>query len=121
MSSVHTLSLADLRATGRLRIVDGSRSVLVLEVDGEVFAVDESCPHRGNSLGQGVVRDGVITCPAHLFQYDVRSGARHDTRGDGLATYPVAVDGDRVEVTLPDDVPALSMREILLAHARDSR
>ena len=73
------------------------------------------------SLSGGLLRDGVVTCPAHLWQYDVRTGARHDTTGEDLATYPVTMTADTVEITLPSAVPTLSLRQILQAHARDSR
>ena len=96
-------------------------AVLVALVDGELHAVDDACRHRGTALSGGLLRDGVVTCPAHLWQYDVRTGRRHDTAGDGLATYPVSVvDGD-VEVTVPDLVRAPSLREVLLAHAHEPR
>ena len=96
-------------------------AVLVALVDGELHAVDDACRHRGTALSGGLLRDGVVTCPAHLWQYDVRTGRRHDTDGDGLATYPVAVADGTVEVTVPDLVRAPSLREVLLAHAHEPR
>ncbi len=69
----------------------------------------------------GLVRDCILTCPAHLWRYDLRTGARHDTRGEPLPRYDVRLDGTDVVVELPDLPPAQSLREILLAHAREGR
>jgi nitrite reductase/ring-hydroxylating ferredoxin subunit len=75
---------------------EGGPAALVALVDGAPYAVSDACPHRGTALSGGLLRDGVVTCPGHLWQYDVRTGARHDTRGEGLACYPARLDGDDV-------------------------
>jgi toluene monooxygenase system ferredoxin subunit len=97
---------------------EGGPAALVALVEGAPYAVSDACPHRGTSLADGLVRDGVVTCPAHLWQYDLRTGARHDTRGEGLACFPARLEGDDVVVDLPDPAPQPSLREILLAQAR---
>ena len=118
MTRTLTADLERLRAQGRLRLeVDGCAVLLAL-VDGEVHAVDDACRHRGTALSGGLLRDGIVTCPAHLWQYDVRTGRRHDTQGEALATYPVALVGGTVEVTVPDEVRQPTLREILQAHAQ---
>ena len=109
-----------LRAAGRLRLETDGCAVLLALVDGEVHAVDDACRHRGTALSGGLLRDGVVTCPAHLWQYDVRTGRRHDTEGEPLATYPVVVVDGTVEVTVPDPVRRPTMREILLEHAHST-
>ena len=121
MTSTHSVSLAELREHGHLRVASEGCAALVTWVDGAAYAVADACPHRATSLSGGLLRDSVVTCPAHLWQYDVRTGARHDTSGEGLATYPVTVTADTVEVALPGNEPALSLRQILLAHASDHR
>jgi nitrite reductase (NADH) small subunit len=97
---------------------EGGPAALVALVDGAPYAVSDACPHRAASLSGGLLRDGVVTCPGHLWQYDVRTGARHDTRGEGLACFPARLEGDDVVVELPDPTPQPSLREILLAQAR---
>jgi nitrite reductase/ring-hydroxylating ferredoxin subunit len=100
-----------------VRLETDGCAVLVALVEGELHAVDDACRHRGTALSGGLLRDGVVTCPAHLWQYDVRTGRRHDTAGEALATYPAQVVGDTVEVTVPDLTTPPTHREILLAHA----
>ena len=118
MTATRSVSLESLRVTGHARLEAPGCSALVTLVDGEVHAVDDACRHRGTALSGGLLRDGIVTCPAHLWQYDVRTGDRHDSPGAGLTTYAVRVVSDEVEVTFPDPVPVPSLRETLLAHAR---
>jgi nitrite reductase/ring-hydroxylating ferredoxin subunit len=121
VSRTLTAPLQSLLDEGRMRLETEGCAVLLALVDGEIHAVDDACRHRGTALSGGVVRDGVVTCPAHLWQYDVRTGRRHDTDGEPLGTYAVEVVGDEVEVTVPDLARQPSLREVLLAHAKEGR
>jgi len=121
VTTTHTVSVAELREQGHARVATDTCAALVTWVDGAAYAVADSCLHRGTSLAGGLNRDGVVTCPAHLWQYDVRTGARHDTTGEPLATYPVTITADTVEITLPTAVPTPSLRQILQSHARERR
>jgi nitrite reductase/ring-hydroxylating ferredoxin subunit len=84
-------------APGRLLAidVDGHR-VAVANVDGRLFAVGDSCTHRGCSLSEGDLSGTVVTCPCHGGQFDVTSG--EVVAGPprvATPTYPVqVVDGE---------------------------
>ncbi|MGH8993540.1 MAG: Rieske (2Fe-2S) protein [Acidimicrobiia bacterium] len=99
--------------------LDPAPPVAVFNVDGELCAVDGSCPHRGGPLAEGVVRDGVVTCPLHWFRFDLRTGEHVGDSGRRLRRYPVRISDGMVEVLLPPDPPALSLRERLLAAGRE--
>ena len=60
---------------GRGRTVEaGARWIAVFRVDGEVFAIDNACPHMAGPLGAGPLDGHVVTCPLHRWQIDVRTG-----------------------------------------------
>lgn len=66
-------------------------SVLLLNLEGEVYALRNACPVDGRPLDGGrLSEDGVIVCPWHNCAYDARSGSRLDGAGDGVAVIPVA-------------------------------
>lgn len=76
------------------------RLVAVFDDGGTLRAVDNICRHVGAPLDEGAVNDGCVTCPWHGWRYDLSTG-EHLTilgRRNGLRTYPVRVDGDRVLV-----------------------
>ena len=60
---------------GREFVVAG-RIVAVFNVDGTFHAMDGICPHAGGPLAKGVLRENVVTCPWHGWQFDVATG-RH--------------------------------------------
>ena len=46
----------------------------VYNVNGEFYATDNSCPHRGAPLSEGIMCGHIIECGLHGWQFDVRSG-----------------------------------------------
>jgi Rieske [2Fe-2S] domain len=63
--------------------------------------VDNRCPHMGYPLTKGSVKDGILVCHWHHWQFDLKTGACFVAGGDDVATFPVEVrDGD-VFVGLP--------------------
>jgi nitrite reductase (NADH) small subunit len=107
-----------LEPGGRIGTTEGGRSIVVFNLDGELYALDASCGHKGGPLEDGVVRDGIVTCPWHLHRYDIRTGLRTDMPGIRQAVYPVVVEDDVIVVDVGDMPAATSIRDMLLEHAR---
>ena len=60
---------------GEMRRVEaGPESILVANVGGELFAISDTCTHRGGSLSRGALLDGIVICPRHGSRFDVRTG-----------------------------------------------
>jgi toluene monooxygenase system ferredoxin subunit len=78
-------------------MLDG-REVLLCNVEGAVFAYDDPCPHLGNLLSLGKLEGHVLTCAAHEWSFDMRTGGGINPAGACLHRYPVRLDGDRVLV-----------------------
>ena len=51
------------------------QAVCVVRVEDGVFAFDDVCPHRGAALSAGKLVDTTLTCAAHTWEFDVRTGA----------------------------------------------
>ena len=65
---------------GRAFDVEGS-SVAVFNVDGRLYAIDDSCPHQGSSLAMGSLEGYVVTCRSHGLKVNVSPGGQP---GSGL-------------------------------------
>jgi nitrite reductase/ring-hydroxylating ferredoxin subunit len=61
---------------GERRVVQvGARKVIVLNVQDEIFAVDNACPHLRFPLSDGKVTDDCgIICPFHHSAFDLKTG-----------------------------------------------
>ena len=76
------------------------RIVIGKTEDGYV-AFDDRCSHKGASLAGGAMICGTVQCPWHGSQFDVKTGAIKAGPGkEGIKTYPVLVEGDRVYLTV---------------------
>jgi 3-phenylpropionate/trans-cinnamate dioxygenase ferredoxin subunit len=79
-------------------VVDGVE-VLLCNVDGELYAVEDVCTHDGGPLDQGELQGCRIMCPRHGAMFDVTTGAALTPPAVvALASYPVRVEGDDVFV-----------------------
>jgi len=85
-------------------LVDATK-VLLLNIDGDVRAYEDSCPHRGIALSCGTLdaATGRLTCAMHLWQYDARTGRGVNPRGTALRRLPMKVEDGGVWVALDGD------------------
>lgn len=77
----------------------GDQRIAVCNVDGQLHAIDDVCPHAGASLAAGPLRGATLTCPLHGIAFDVTSGAAVCPKNlDPVRRFPVFVNGNTVEV-----------------------
>jgi toluene monooxygenase system ferredoxin subunit len=80
--------------------------VLLTRLDDKVHAYVDRCAHLGYPLSSGKLGHGILTCGAHGWQYDCRTGCGVNPKSARLEALPVDVDGD----TLLVDVSAVRRR-----------
>jgi toluene monooxygenase system ferredoxin subunit len=88
---------------GEMRAVNlGAVDVLLCNLDGTLVAYEDRCPHLANPLFEGVLADGVLTCAAHEWEFDGRTG-----RGEPGKRMPAPLTGatrrERILVGVGED------------------
>ena len=79
-------------------VVDGSE-ILLCNVEGNLYAIEDVCTHDGGPLDQGQLEGETVVCPRHGATFDVRTGdALTLPAVVPVMTYPVTVEGDDVYV-----------------------
>ncbi len=114
---VATRAAAAVPEAGCVTAAEGR--VLLARAGGRIVAYRNACLHKGARLDTGVVRDGVLTCPAHLWRYRLDDGTCLNAEGT-LERLPCRVLDGQVEVEVPA-VSTAPLREQLLTHARTWR
>ena len=66
----------------------------VFKFDGKFYAVDNRCPHMGYPMSKGSIRDGVLICHWHHWEFDLKSGGCFQAFGDDLKAFPVELRED---------------------------
>src|SRR5229473_8213267 len=68
-----TPELEDLEV-GKLVEVAGKR-IAIFNLGGKYYAIEDTCPHRGGPLSEGMLAEDEVICPWHGSRFKVRTGA----------------------------------------------
>jgi len=98
---VKVCDVADVPA-GSMHPVDvGERRLMIVNVNGELYATDRICTHEEADLSTGFLTGSVVTCPLHLSRFDVLTGEVQNAPASvPLKTYGLKVEGTSVYVEL---------------------
>jgi len=84
-----------------LRVVVADRAVLLANVGGTIYAVDDLCTHEDASLSLGCLKGELISCTLHGSRFSVRTGEPQEPPAtEPLRTYPVRVRAGIIEIDL---------------------
>ena len=97
---VKVASTTDL-APGSAKTVEvNGKAIALYNVSGTIYATDNTCLHQGGPLGEGILEGEIITCPWHMWEYNVRTGEKVGVTSLRVATYPVKVEGTDIKVAV---------------------
>lgn len=86
---------------GRAKAINvNGRIIALYHTRQGFFATDNTCPHRGGPLADGDLIGNEITCPWHLWGFDVATGLCPGNPEIRVAAHEVRVDDERVLVRL---------------------
>lgn len=97
---VEAMPLEQLPSGARTMVKIAETNVALFNVDGELFAINDTCVHQGASLAAGKVDGKVVTCRAHGFKYELTTGFVVGSSGYGVASYPVKVVDGKIWVSV---------------------
>ncbi|MDH6060542.1 Rieske (2Fe-2S) protein [Chrysosporum bergii ANA360D] len=75
MTWTKVLTADTLASDGRQLVKVGKRKILVINHKGQLYAVDNTCPHLKMPMKNGkITESGAILCPIHRSAFDLLSG-----------------------------------------------
>lgn len=90
---------SDLKVGEGKVVQTGGREIAIFNVDGNFYAVDNTCPHQGGPLGEGMVDGDTITCPWHGWTFDVKNGSCTLNPNASVSCFEVKVEGEDILVS----------------------
>ncbi len=77
--------------------VDG-KDVLVLNLDGSYYAIDDTCTHMGSSLAEGQLEGSTVICGWHGANFDCKSGKleKFPAKINDIKSYKVVIESNDV-------------------------
>lgn len=83
-----------------VKVESDGKAILVANVDGNYYAMDDICTHQGASLSEGTIEGSTLTCPWHGSTWDCKTGklVAFASQLNDLTSYKVVVESDSVFV-----------------------
>lgn len=102
MGKIIAGKVSDIAPGKMIKVAVDGREILVANIDGEFFAIDDTCTHSGASLSEGELNGNVVTCGWHKAEFDCKTGklAKFPAKIRDLGTYKVSVESDNVFVEM---------------------
>ena len=99
MTYTRVAKVFDVGPGSAIRVEAGGREIVLCNVGGELYAVDEYCSHAEGSLSEGYFEGYEVECPVHGARFDVRTGGvTAEPAVVPVDAFPVRVVGDDIEV-----------------------
>ncbi len=81
------------------KITINNCDILLANVDGKIYAVDDMCTHEDSSLSLGCLKGELVSCTLHGSRFNVRTGEpMEEPATQALQRYQVRIQNDRIEI-----------------------
>ncbi|MBI3317884.1 MAG: non-heme iron oxygenase ferredoxin subunit [Candidatus Omnitrophica bacterium] len=98
---VKVASTSDLAAGGAKLVEAEGHTIALFNVNGEFYAIDNTCTHVGGPLAEGMVEGAEVECPWHGAKFNVKTGeVLTPPAGENVASYKVRVSDSDIEIEL---------------------
>lgn len=78
----------------------GGKKLCLVKEQGQIYAVQNACPHAGGHLSGGWCKNEYIVCPIHRYRYNLKTGRGATGQGDYIDIYPTEKRADGYYVGL---------------------
>ena len=100
-------SSRELNGDGPMPVHAGPLPLALVRLRGELFAVEDQCPHMRHPLSRGFLREGRLVCSWHHWEFDLLQGQAWVNPEMRCVSYPVRERDGEIEVevdlhALPD-------------------
>jgi len=84
------------------KVTADGKEIVVMNIDGSYFAMDDTCTHAGASLAEGKLEGAIVTCDWHGSKWDGKTGKLHafPAKIKDLNAYKVVVESDKIFLEL---------------------
>ena len=83
---------------GMRKIIDvDGRQIVLFNIEGRFYAIDDACPHQSAALSEGELEGASVVCPWHGACFDLATGiATRFPLAERVSTYKVRLDGGAI-------------------------
>ena len=98
------ISIDDLISGERIFIEVNDMSVVVFNIAGDIYAIEDRCTHDNGPLGEGDLEGFEIVCPRHGARFDVRDGRAISLPAvEPTKYFPIRIVDNQIEIGIPSE------------------
>jgi nitrite reductase/ring-hydroxylating ferredoxin subunit len=102
MAFTKVATIEELPAGTARAVVINGRKLALFNLGGNLYAIEDTCPHRGAPLSEGECDGTTVICPWHGASFDLSSGAvLSPPASSGVMAFKVQLVGNEVQIELP--------------------
>lgn len=89
---------------GKMKLVSVEGTpILLIKQEGQIFAINNRCPHMACGFSNGTLDGFVIVCSCHDWRFDLKTGEYEDEPGYKLTKYDWKIKSGKIWVRLEDE------------------
>ena len=102
MGKIIVGKISDIPSGKMQKVTADGKDILVVNVDGNYYAMNDTCTHAGASLVEGKLEGTIVTCDWHGAKFDCKTGKLHafPAKIKDLNAYKVVVESDNIFLEL---------------------
>ena len=78
--------------------LDDGQELALYNIEGQFYAVENFCPHRGAPLAEDNLAGHTVECDWHGWRFDLRTGACFSRAGYDIETYEVLIEDGLIKI-----------------------
>lgn len=99
---IRVCNVGDLPVGDRIFLEVEHRSIVMLNIAGKIFAIDDVCSHDNGPVGDGELEGETIICPRHGAKFDLATGkVLRLPAVEDIAAYPTRENSGYLEIGIP--------------------
>ena len=104
MEFVKVATVGEIEPGRAKRVEVGEEAIAVFNLDGEYYAIGDTCSHEEASLSEGDVFGDCVECPLHGAEFDITTGKNLTLPAvSPVPSYPVKLEGDAILVGVGEE------------------
>jgi nitrite reductase (NADH) small subunit len=93
MKHIKVGNISDINVLRSRVVMVGNLEIALFKIStGEIRAIENSCPHKGGKLSEGIICDHHVFCPLHDWKINLNDGHVEEPDEGCVISYPVDLD-----------------------------
>tara|TARA_Y100000588_G_C13775806_1_gene720173 strand:+ start:201 stop:509 length:309 start_codon:yes stop_codon:yes gene_type:complete len=91
--------ISELEVNSSKVILHEGNAIALFRLEDGFFAIENRCPHRGGSLGEGKIVKNEVTCPWHQWKFDIKTGISTENINCSVKTLSVFIEQELIKLS----------------------